>query len=112
MTVTPTPGRSSTAIAEGALTADIIGMPAIADFCTSSNDARAETCSTVRLQRQSFFMVGHGPADDLVHGIMPTDVLTADEQLRFGVRVVADGEERRGMDSPGLVEDQPASASA
>ena len=36
---------------------------------------------------------------------MPADILTPDEQLGFGIRIVTDGEERSGVDSAGLVED-------
>ncbi len=45
--VTPCSAASSTASEDGADTAASTGTPAIAAFCTSSNDARPDTISTV-----------------------------------------------------------------
>ena len=112
MTVTPRLLPWSTASAEGALTADIIGMPAIADFCTSSNDARAETCRTARLSGRPVPWCRHRPPDDLVDRVVAADVFASDEEFGLGIRVIADGEERCGVDSPGLVEDLLLAAQA
>ena len=61
----------------------MIGAPATAAFCTSSNDRRPLTQSIRSAQREE--PVERGPADDLVHRVVAPDVLAHDQELALGV---------------------------
>ena len=86
----------STASDDGADTAASTGMPAITAFWVSSNDARPLTSSTVARQRYPVLL--QRPADDLVDGVVPADVL-ADRQ-----RGAVDVEQRRAVQAAGAGE--------
>ena len=58
-------------------------MPAITAFCVSSNDARPLTNSTVPVS--GTLSCSSGPADDLVDGVVATDVLAHDQHAALRV---------------------------
>ena len=58
------------------------GRPAITAFCTSSNDARPDDHQHAARQRDA--PVQQRPADHLVDGVVPPDVLAHHEQLAAG----------------------------
>ena len=77
--VMPKRRAASTARLEGAETAQITGMPAIAAFCTISKLALPDTSSTRAGERQ--IACQEPLADDLVDRVVPADVLAQREQL-------------------------------
>ena len=71
-------------------------MPAMTAFWASSNEARPLTSSMVPAQRNA--AVFDGPADELVDGVVPPDVLAHGEQLPGA------GEQSGRVQAPGGLE--------
>ena len=80
--VRPASSASSAASDDGADTAARTGMPAVTAFWTSSNEARPLTSRREAGQRQ--LPLAQRPADHLVDGIVPADVLAQRQQLAIG----------------------------
>ncbi len=76
--VMPADSANSTASVEGAPMAATTGAPAIMAFCSSSKLARPDS-STTR-SRHGKFAGEQRRADQLVHGVVPADVLAAGDQ--------------------------------
>ena len=94
--VMPTRSASSTASDEAADTAASTGMPAAWAFWVSSKLARLRDHEDVPGEREP--ALAQRPAEDLVDGVVPPDVLAGDEQL------AADGEQACGVEAAGAVE--------
>src|SRR5215208_7792802 len=85
----------STASELGAETAASSGIPANTAFCVSSKEARPET---TKIEFASGALLADGPADDLVHGVVPTDVFPHTDQCTVG------GQQPGSVQPSGLIE--------
>ena len=92
------PGRGATAREDGADTAERIGIPAITAFCTSSKLGPPRHLENSAAKRQP--VTEHGPADNLIDGVVASDIFARDEQFAGG-----GVEQRGGVEAAGLAED-------
>ena len=85
---------SCTARLDGAPTAAIIFMPAIAAFCTSSKLARPLNNKYMLVQRQHIFI--QCSTDQFIQCVVPAHIFSYQEQFPFRIK------QSRGMQSAGI----------